>query len=291
MDSLTSPEHGHRSSVLFWGVRGSIPTPGPGTVRYGGNTTCLELRLGGEIIILDAGSGLRPLGQALGREFGETPISLTILSTHTHWDHIQGFPFFAPAYGPQNHIHIIGRKPQNSTLEAMLSQQMDGRHFFPIPLADLPASISFQDLDPAGPMLFTVGSVAIRACPTNHPGGCFAYRFSADSGDFVFLTDHETGGKDEATILRFIAGAALLVADAQYTAEEADARHGWGHGCVDSIVDLALGAGIRRLVLFHHDPLHDDTFIDRMLERARSLVPTTSSLDILAAKEGQRIDF
>lgn len=291
MDFLASPETGQSPSVSFWGVRGSVPAPGPGTMRYGGNTPCLELRLSGEIIILDAGSGLRPLGQALEREFGDTPIDLTILSTHTHWDHIQGFPFFAPAYRQQNRIHIVGRKPDNSTLEAIFSQQMDGQHLFPIPLADLPASISFQDLDPAGPMLFSVGSVAVQACPTNHPGGCFAYRFSARSGDFVFLTDHETGGEDEALVLRFIAGASLLVADAQYTADEAFARRGWGHGCVDSIVKMALRADVRRLVLFHHDPLHDDAFLDRMLERARSLVPAASSLEVLAAMEGQQIDF
>jgi phosphoribosyl 1,2-cyclic phosphodiesterase len=291
MTSDHQAENPDRVLVRFWGVRGSIPTPGPSTVRYGGNTSCVELRIDGEIIVIDAGSGIRNLGAALLKESAGKPINLTLLNTHTHWDHIQGFPFFAPAFIKGNRIRVIGRNSLPDGLKGVFERQMDGTRCFPVPFAALGADVEFETINEESGLVFQIGSIQVEACPSNHPGGCLAYKLPTPRGKVVFLSDHETGGPDEPLILEFIRDATLLIADAQYTADEAFARRGWGHGCVDRIVEMALRAGVRRLVLFHHDPLHDDTFLDRMLEQARSLVPAASSLEVLAAMEGQQIDF
>ncbi len=291
MPSTLQPSHVESSVLRFWGVRGSLPAPGPGTVRYGGNTSCLELRIMGEIIVIDAGSGLRGLGQSLVQEFKKKPLALTLLSTHAHWDHIQGFPFFLPAYRKGTHIRVIGRHPQPENLASIFTRQMDGSHFFPVSLEKLAAKISFEDLDPAGGTRFSIGPTEVSTCATNHPGGCLAYRFDTRKGSLVFLTDHETEGRDEAKIIQFCQGVDVLVADAQYTVEESKSRRGWGHGCAPSVIALALAAQVRSLHLFHHDPSHDDLFIDGMVAAARALVPPTSNLQVTAAAEGQQIHF
>jgi len=277
--------------VRFWGVRGSIPTPGPSTIRYGGNTTCLELRIQDEIIVIDAGSGIRSLGGALLKEFGGKPISLTLLSTHTHWDHIQGFPFFVPAYMKQNHIRVIGRDPKPDTLKMIFEKQMDGTQCFPISLSMLQSSLTFEHLDPNVEMNFMLGNVPVSTCPTNHPGGCLAYRFETPHGRLVFLSDHETEGADEARILDFIRDAKVLIADTQYTTTEIASRRGWGHGCVSGVVSLALHADVESLYLIHHDPTHDDEFIDNMLSDARSKIPSSSKLKIHGAQEGHEVNL
>jgi phosphoribosyl 1,2-cyclic phosphodiesterase len=279
------------SLARFWGVRGSIPTPGKDTVRYGGNTSCLELRIQDELIVIDAGSGIRPLGGALLKEFGKDPISLTLLNTHTHWDHIQGFPFFAPAYMKGNRLRVIGRNPKPTTLKSIFEKQMDGSHCFPVPLGAMQADISFEHLDPEGQLEFMVGDVSISTCPTNHPGGCLAYRFETPKGRLVFLSDHETAGNDEKRILDFIRDAEILIADTQYTPKEMESRRGWGHGCINGVVSLALQADVKNLFMCHHDPLHDDNFIDQMVQDACQLVPATSPLKIFAAVEGQTISL
>lgn len=261
-------EDSSRTLVRFWGVRGSIPSPGPTTLRHGGNTTCVEIRTGGELIVIDAGSGIRPLGQALLAEHAGTPIALTLLHSHAHWDHIQGFPFFAPAYVPGTRIRIVGGHPREADLRDVFAGQMDGRRWFPLPFDRLAASITFDHLDPAGDLRFSIGAVAVTACPTNHPGGALGFRIETPRGAIVFLSDHETGGPDESRIRDFIAGAALLIADAQYDAAEIVTRRGWGHGCVDEVIDLAGGIGIGRVVLFHHDPSHDDSFLDDLAAAA-----------------------
>ena len=273
----------------FWGVRGSIPTPGPSTVRYGGNTSCLELRIDGKIVVIDAGSGISPLGGALIDEFGATPISLTLLNTHTHWDHIQGFPFFIPAYMKHNRIHVIGRDPSPDSLESIFKNQMDGNHCFPVPLDAMQSHISFEHLDPSGQAGFETGGLRFATCPTNHPGGCLAYRFETPNGNLVFLSDHETGGPDEEQILKFIKDAYILIADTQYTAAEFVSRHGWGHGCSSSVISLALRANVTNLYMTHHDPSHNDDFIDRMLSDARAMVPDSSSMQVFSATERVKI--
>jgi phosphoribosyl 1,2-cyclic phosphodiesterase len=276
--------------VRFWGVRGSIPTPGPSTVRYGGNTTCVELRINGEIIVIDAGSGIRNLGGALLKESAGKPIELTLLNTHTHWDHIQGFPFFAPAFIKGNRIRVIGRNSQPDGLKGVFERQMDGTRCFPVPFSALGADVEFETIDEESGRIFQIGSVKVEACPTNHPGGCLAYGFATDLGKVVFLSDHETGGPDEPLILEFIRDATLLIADAQYTDEEIVSRRGWGHGCIREVVDLACRAGVKQLCLFHHDPTHGDDTLDALLLEAKDLIAKANlPMGVSLAREGETI--
>ena len=276
--------------VRFWGVRGSIPTPGPSTLRYGGNTTCVELRINGEIIVIDAGSGIRNLGGALLKESAGKPIELTLLNTHTHWDHIQGFPFFAPAFIKGNRIRVIGRNSQPDGLKGVFERQMDGTRCFPVPFSALGADVEFETIDEESGRVFQIGSVKVEACPTNHPGGCLAYGFETYLGKVVFLSDHETGGPDEPLILEFIRDATLLIADAQYTDEEIVSRRGWGHGCIREVVDLACRAGVNQLCLFHHDPTHGDDTLDALLLEAKDLIAKANlPMGVSLAREGETI--
>ena len=282
--------------LKFWGVRGSIPTPGPSTVEYGGNTSCVELRVDGQLIVLDAGSGIRPLGQALTAEFGLEPIDITLLVTHTHWDHIQGFPFFLPAYHARNRVHILGYEGAKDGLAATLSGQMESP-YFPIELKSMPGNIVIEELRE---MFFEVGSVRVEACVSNHPGVCVGYRVFSRSGSVVYLPDNElfteeqAGGKASqrveeinARLLKFVAGAEVLIIDAQYTVEEYRTHVGWGHGCLDDVVRFGVAGGVKRMYLFHHDPVHDDAFVTGMLEHARELGRLLGSgMEIEAAREG-----
>jgi phosphoribosyl 1,2-cyclic phosphodiesterase/ActR/RegA family two-component response regulator len=292
--------------IRFWGVRGSTPVPGPSTVLFGGNTSCVELRADGEIIILDAGSGIRRLGQALAQEFRDQPISVTILITHTHWDHIQGLPFFGPAYNPMNKVRIIGYEGARKGLLSTLTSQMESP-YFPISMRQMPSSIEVTELREFD---FSVGPVRVEATFVNHPGLCLGYRLYTSGGSVAYLPDHESyqrmrshGGSgtsvDRVALLRhasakdqklvdFLEGTDALIVDAQYDDREYQTRVGWGHGCVDDVVALALLARARQLFLFHHDPDHDDAQILKMLAWARELVAMQgdNSLQVDAACEG-----
>ena len=193
--------------LKFWGVRGSIPTPGPGTVRYGGNTSCVEVRHGGDIIILDAGTGLRALGSALLAEFKNQPLSLTLLLTHTHWDHIQGLPFFAPIYDPRCHLRILGGEGARKGLVNALTGQMEST-YFPVPFAKLPSNIEIEELKDFN---LNIGSVSVRAQRANHPGLCVGYRLLSSDGLVVFFPDAEPrqGGAD-LEMIEFLRGADVL---------------------------------------------------------------------------------
>jgi phosphoribosyl 1,2-cyclic phosphodiesterase len=278
--------------IKFWGVRGSIPTPGPPTVFFGGNTTCVELRVGGELIVLDAGSGMRPLGSALAKEFGETPIHMTLLITHTHWDHIQGFPFFLPAYQAQNQVRILGYEGARDGLRGTLAGQMESS-YFPVALHEMPGNLVIEELKEPE---FRIGKLAVTACRANHPGMCVGYRVETAAGAVVFLPDNESYGRHPSGIpiagevREFIRGAEVLIADTQYTAEEYQMRRGWGHGCLDEVVREALRADVKRLYLFHHDPSHDDRFVSGMLGYARELVAFDGGrMEVEAAREGGEI--
>jgi len=266
--------------LKFWGVRGSIPTPGPGTVRYGGNTSCVELRAGGEHIIFDAGSGIRPLGLALLAE--KRDLNLNLLLTHTHWDHIQGFPFFVPAYQARHRIHIMGYEGAMHDLQTTLAGQMENP-YFPVSLAQMPGNIIIEELQSSE---FKLGPLTVRSCKTKHPGVTVGYRVDAAEGSVCYVPDHEsTPAENWKAVDELIAGADVLMLDSQYTAEEYPSKKGWGHGCLDDVVRVARDAGVKRLFLFHHDPSHDDAFLDRMLDYARKLAGPELIVD--AAKEGE----
>ncbi|HEV7405694.1 MAG TPA: response regulator [Chthoniobacteraceae bacterium] len=288
------------AEVRFWGVRGSIPTPGPETVRYGGNTSCVEVRADGEIVVLDAGSGIRSLGIALTKEFAKEPLNLTVLITHTHWDHIQGFPFFSPAYNSINRLRILGYEGARAGLGATLAGQMESP-YFPIALKEMPGHIVIEELPGMG---FEVGAIHVDACFAKHPGVCVGYRLSTSSGTIVYVPDNEWSPEDSvsecaescnrnAKMIELVKGADILMMDAQYDREEYQAHKGWGHGCVDDVVGLALDAGVKHLYLFHHDPAHDDARIDALLQHAQALVAARpgATLVVRAAREGEAFTF
>jgi phosphoribosyl 1,2-cyclic phosphodiesterase len=296
---------GSSTRLKIWGVRGSIPVPGPGTVRYGGNTSCIEIRADGELIVLDAGSGIRELGLALEREFGSRPINLSLLITHVHWDHIQGFPFFVPAYNDKNEIQILGYDGAGSALQEILKGQM-AAPFFPVALYDLPGKINIQKLDS---MDFKIGKVRVRSRLMNHPGVCVGYRILTSKGSIAYLPDHEPyeafklhsakshllspeqtqkrAREDRAELVKFLQGSDILILDTQYTDEEYQAHIGWGHGSLSTAISLALDASVRKLVLFHHDPTHDDDMVDEMVQTARRIAAKSESyLEVEGAREG-----
>jgi phosphoribosyl 1,2-cyclic phosphodiesterase/ActR/RegA family two-component response regulator len=297
-----------RAVVRFWGVRGSIATPGAATLGYGGNTACVEVRADGQLIILDAGTGIRPLGLSLEKEFKDVPLSLTVLISHTHWDHIQGFPFFASAYNPRNRLRILGYEGAREGLLGALSSQMESP-YFPIGWQQLPSHISLQELQQPE---FNIGPIRVETMNLNHPGICVGYRLSTSAGAIAYLPDNEPfqrykyhadpqalGGSIEnlefarrmdQKVIDFIRDAEVLIIDAQYDAMEYEKRVGWGHGCVDDVVALALNANVKRLYLFHHDPTHDDAKIDAMVDWARQFVAALGeSLLVEAAREGSEV--
>jgi phosphoribosyl 1,2-cyclic phosphodiesterase len=265
-------------------VRGSIPTPGKSTVRYGGNTSCVEVRVGGDIIILDAGTGLRHLGQSLLQEFKTKPLNLTLLISHTHWDHIQGLPFFAPIYESRCRLRILGGEGASTGLVSALTGQMEST-YFPVPFSKLPSNIEIEELRDFN---FAVGPTLVSAQRANHPGFTVGYRLFSPDGVVCFFPDTEPRkGGDDREMMDFIRDADVLILDSQYDRAEYRRHTGWGHGCVDDSVALALKAGVKKLVLFHHDPDHDDKKIDSFVNYARRLVTKAKGkMKVEAAREG-----
>lgn len=296
--------------VKFWGVRGSTPTPGPTTVYYGGNTSCVEIRAEGEIIILDAGSGIRPCGLSLVKEFKDKALNVNILLTHTHWDHIQGFPFFVPAYNPRNKVSIRGFEGSFESLEEIFTNQMKAP-YFPISMAQMASLPKIKEIKEIKDMEFKIGNVEIQAKFMNHPGICVGYRIKSSAGSVVFMPDNEPyqrlrGTSDsreriteesleyarklDAELIEWIRDVDVLIIDSQYDDSEYQTKVGWGHGCLDDVVTLALMANVKQLHLFHHDPDHDDEHITRMTEWARNLVAMHGDpLQVEGAREGVEI--
>jgi phosphoribosyl 1,2-cyclic phosphodiesterase len=264
-------------------------------MRYGGNTSCVEVRCGDQLLILDAGSGLRLLGEELLREAGSRPIEATLLLSHTHWDHIQGLPFFAPGYSERNRVRILSAHGRGARMQRALANQMSPMHF-PVGLEQMRGLAPVAELDRGAT---TLHNLVLRTLELNHPGGCSGFRIEADGKSLGYLPDHEpyrtvAGGGSPAAglapqeLLEFVHGLDLLILDTQYTAEEYTHRFGWGHGCLPDSVQLAIEAGVRRLVLFHHDPAHDDERIDTMVETARALA-RRSNLLVDAAIENETL--
>jgi phosphoribosyl 1,2-cyclic phosphodiesterase/CheY-like chemotaxis protein len=294
--------------IKLWGVRGSLPVPGPATNRYGGNTSCVEVRADGEIIVLDAGTGIRRLGLALEKELGPETIKLTLLITHTHWDHIQGLPFFAPAYNSKNLIRILGYEGARAGLAAVLASQME-TPFFPVGLHELQSHLAIEELKE---MEFHIGKVKVEARFANHPGICAAYRLFTSAGSITYMPDNEPyerlklqlaaqdgidgteardfAGGERAKMVEFLKDCDVAILDSQYTDEEYKGHIGWGHSPLSSTVRLALDANVKRVLLFHHDPSHDDDMIDAMVEQARDLVRESGKATVVeGGREGAEI--
>jgi len=268
--------------VRFWGTRGSIATPGPGTVRFGGNTSCVEVTTrSGACFILDCGTGARQLGAALMAR--KLPVCATILLSHTHWDHIQGFPFFAPLFIPGNRIAVCGPEGSGKSLREVLSGQMEFA-YFPVEIDQLPASIAFKEL---GEGAHEFEGARVTAQYLHHPAMTLGYRIEADGAVLVYLCDHEpfsetlwqdgAGSARGDSIVhegdrrhaRFMDHADLVIHDAQYTPEEFPSKKNWGHSTYEYAVGMAAAAGVRQLALTHHDPFHDDAFVAEIERRAR----------------------
>jgi len=267
--------------LKFWGVRGSTPTPERRNSRYGGNTPCLEVRLdNGTILIFDCGSGMRPLGKSLMREFGRKTIVAYVFLSHFHWDHIQGLPFFMPLYRKGNafFFHSVPRK--GGELEQAIEGQMSSP-YFPVDMSIMGAVRHFYDI---GTEALNINGAVITPVPLNHPQGCVGYRIEADGGILVYATDTEPGSRVHDENVRKLAAAAdLFIYDSQYTLEQLKgAKKGWGHSSWTEGVKIAKEAGSRCLMLFHHDPDNDDAFVDQLLAEAQKKFPNS-----LAAAEGQ----
>ena len=268
--------------LRFWGVRGSIPTPGPNTVRTGGNTSCVEVRCGEKLIIFDGGTGLRVLGEQLMKD---APISAHMFFSHVHWDHIQGFPFFTPALAPGNHFDLYGGNNVSATLAETLSGQMNFPNF-PLTLEQMASDMTFHQFD-NGQVVDLGDGVLVKALRLNHPNGCYGYRVEYEGKAVTYCTDTEHQDAPDNNVVELARDSELFIYDAQYTPEEytgeagGPARIGWGHSTFEEGAKLAQMAGAKRLVLFHHDPGHDDETIADIERRCRALYPKTD-----AAREG-----
>ncbi len=283
--------------VRFWGVRGSIPTPGPRTRRYGGNTSCVEVRVGDDLLVFDAGTGMRELGVHLLKARTKE-LTVHLFLSHPHWDHIQGFPFFGPAYVDSTTLYVYGPKGDDKNYQ-LLSGQM-ANAYFPVRFSDLGANIVSRSFSGTS---VKAGEVKVKCFGQKHPGGSMGFRVENGAKSVVFATDSELDQvlldpdivKRDPEALRelpddlvsAVKGADLLIADAQYTDSEYLQKIGWGHPRATTVVDLAVQAGVRQLALTHHDPMHSDRDVDLMVlecqERAESL---GVELEVFGAREG-----
>ncbi|NEQ37731.1 MAG: MBL fold metallo-hydrolase [Okeania sp. SIO3I5] len=273
-------------TIQFWGVRGSIACPGTETVRYGGNTPCLEMRVGGHRLIFDGGTGLRVLGQSL---LSQMPIEAHLFFTHSHWDHIQGFPFFVPAFVKSNRFSIYGLvAPNGATIQQRLNDQMLNPNF-PVPLQVMGAELKFFDLEIG--QSIKIDDVLIENALLNHPGEAIGYRVNwhGYSAAYVSDTEHFPDRLDE-NVLFLARQADVLIYDATYTDEEyyseKSSKIGWGHSTWQEAVKIAKAAQVKKLVIFHHDPLHNDDFLDKVGEQVAEKFPNS-----LMAREGLSIQL
>jgi phosphoribosyl 1,2-cyclic phosphodiesterase len=282
--------------IKIWGCRGSITTPGPTTLRYGGNSTCLEIRTkAGQIIIIDAGSGIRNLGKALSREKDVTQVRFFF--THSHWDHLTGFPFFKPAYSDTFSITFCSGPHAQDSIRKFLTHQMEAP-FFPVDFNILRAKFDFRCQRPnMEPGNCHLDGFEVCPIPLSHPNGGYGYKFIEQGKTFVFLTDNELdfqheGGLSRAKYIEFCQGADLLVHDSQYTEEEYKFTRGWGHSTFGDATDLAIEAGVKCLGLFHHDPDRTDDDLGRQVEFCQERIHRKGRMtECFATAEGMEIDL
>ncbi len=294
--------------IRFWGVRGSIASPGPKTVRYGGNTSCIEIRTdAGELIILDAGTGIFPLSQTL---LAEMPLTANVLITHSHWDHIQGLPFFVPNFVPGNTLRLHGAfdPVSGNGVEQVMSVQLQ-YSYFPVREAELKARIEYVTLAPEQSL--QLGSATVTPFLLNHPVINFGYRIEAGGKSLFFTGDHEppyniydrsdpdfadyqqfVDARDQA-IVQAMQGVDVLIADSSYTAQEYTAKRGWGHGSFDSSIDYARRAGAGLLFCTHHEPTRSDDALEAAFAQALASVPAGDSPvpEVRLAREGDTLEF
>jgi phosphoribosyl 1,2-cyclic phosphodiesterase len=294
-------------TVRFWGVRGSIPCPGPDTVIYGGNTTCLEIRADTRLIIVDLGTGVRPLGDFLMandfKKYGK--INADVFVTHTHWDHILGFPMFTPVYVPGNELRITGPVSfENDSLKSVIETQLSYK-YWPVRAGELAAHIEYNQIKET--TLDLGGELSVTSKFLNHPVLCLGYRFDYQGSSIAVVFDHEpfrnlfsadpkktdfdpdtakegetAAAEENEKISQFIRNADILIHDTQYTQLEYQKHIGWGHASFDHAVEAANGNDIKKLVFFHHDPAHTD----RELEQLEKQYSDKTTAEVIMAKEG-----
>ncbi len=285
--SLDSPQPNYSSFnpddfvVQFWGVRGSIPTPGKSTIRYGGNTSCLEMRVAGKRLIFDGGTGLRLLGDAM---IEEMPVEAYMFFTHYHWDHIQGFPLFTPAFLPGNCFHIYGAiPPEGESMKQHFIERILHPNA-PVPLKGLRADLRFYELKAGNSMM--LDDIKIETGQLNHPNTAMGYRITWNGRSVVYCSDteHLPDGIDE-NVLNLSKDADVLIYDAMYTDEEYHSpkspKIGWGHSTWQEAVKMAKAANVKRVVIFHHDPTHTDDFLDQIEQEVQAVFPKA-----IMAREG-----
>jgi phosphoribosyl 1,2-cyclic phosphodiesterase len=287
--------------VRFWGTRGSIPTPGHKTRKYGGNTSCVEVAIDDTLLICDGGTGLRELGLDLLQR-AEVPVVAHMFFSHMHWDHIQGFPFFVPAYQPATSLYVYEVAPGDTRVQQLLHGQMRSE-YFPVSFGDLGARIVADHMQEAKKQ---IDGATVRCIEQTHPGRSFAYAFEKDGKKVVYATDNELDlvAKNRDSIeadpdalrelpddfVRFCADADLLIADGQYTDAEYPSKRGWGHARAHTVVDLALQARVKQCAIFHHDPMHSDELVDHKIESCRQRAERAGSkLVVFGAREGLEI--
>ncbi len=271
--------------VRFWGVRGSTPTASRENLRYGGNTSCMEVRTGnGDLYIFDCGTGLRALGKRLLEEYGHASINAFVFLSHYHWDHIQGIPFFEPLYNPENYFFFHSFPSHAQTVQRALEEQMTDP-YFPVNMEAMAAHRHFYNLSTDR---LSFNDATLRSARLNHPQGCLGYRMESGGKVVVYATDNEPGVPETDRNVRQLAeGADVLIYDAQYTPlEYVNFKKGWGHSTWREAVSIAQDAGVKKLVLFHHDPDHNDAIIDSIVAETSRFFP-----DVSAASEGLQIDL
>jgi ribonuclease BN (tRNA processing enzyme) len=296
-------------NIRFWGTRGSVAKPGPTTLRYGGNTSCVEIRsVDGTLVVLDCGTGAHGLGHSLIAA-GEACCSGHLMITHTHWDHIQGFPFFTPIYIPGNELFIYGPRALEKSLEEALMFQMQ-YSYFPVRGVELAARVKFTEL---GEESFSIGDLEVTTKSMNHPIRVLAYKISQKGRSAIYTGDNEpyydvlaerTKTSDSGIhrrsefikecnqrVVDFCKGADLLIADSQYTDQEYETKRGWGHSSISHVLHLSQDSGVKKLVLFHHEPTHDDKQLEAIERQARNRAGRMKGkFKVIGAREGMVLD-